>query len=156
MTPGKWFLISVPSLLVLVQLLGPERTNPPFDPSRTISSRLEVPADVSGILRRACHSCHSHQTVWPWYSNLTPVSWYVVDHVDRGRSELNLSDWARYDRAQMISLLEEMCELVTKGEMPLEPYLWMHKEAHLTRGDVTTLCEWTEQQLRLLLPSPQQ
>ena len=141
----RWFLIGIPSLLVLIQFLGPEKTNPSVDPDREIVNLYSVPPSVEAILRRSCFNCHSHETVWPWYSNVAPVSWFVIDHVNFGRDHMNLSDWAHYDREETDELFEEMCVLVREREMPLPPYLWMHKEARLGDQAVEMLCQWTEE-----------
>ena len=41
----------------------------------------------------ACYDCHSNQTKSEWYSNIAPVSWWIKNHVDEGRSALNFSEW---------------------------------------------------------------
>ena len=143
MTPRQ-LLIGIPVLFVLSQFLGPKKTNPPLDPLRGIEAQLNVTPEVSRIFKRACQNCHSHKTQWPWYSNVAPVSWFVIDNVNFARREMNLSDWAQYSQEEATHLLEEMCELVETAEMPLLPYRWMHDEAHLSEQDVSTLCEWTE------------
>ncbi len=145
------FAIGIPAFLILIQFLGPEKTNPPIDPLRTVQVHLKVTPEVSAVLERACQNCHSHKTVWPWYSNVAPVSWFVIDNVNFGRRLMNHSDWAQYDREEEDHLLEEMCELVTQGEMPLLPYLWMHDEAHLEEQDIRVICEWTEGERARLL-----
>ena len=143
MTPIKGVALGIPVLLVLIQLVGPARTNPPELSERTVESRLVPTPRVQGVLNRSCSNCHSHRTVWPWYSRVAPVSWFVIDHVNFGRSHLNLSDWARYDSGKSEELLALMCELTKEGEMPLAPYLWMHEEAELSAEDVEELCRWT-------------
>ena len=44
---------------------------------------------------RACFDCHSNETVWPWYSNIAPMSWLIQRDVDEGRRKLNYSEWNR-------------------------------------------------------------
>ena len=63
---------------------------------------------------------------------------------------MNLSTWAQYDQEETVHLLEEMCELVEAGEMPLLPYLWMHEESHMDEKEIRNLCEWTQDQLKQL------
>jgi hypothetical protein len=128
---------------LFIQFLGPGKTNPPVENSQTLTVQLEVTPKVKNIIERACQNCHSYETQWPWYSNVAPVSWFVIDHVNHARREMDLSNWAQYDRNKMIHKLEEMCELVEQGEMPLSPYLWMHDEAYLAVEDVNILCEWS-------------
>ena len=124
------------------QFVRPARTNPATDASRTLFARSPVPAATAEVLRRACRDCHSHDTRWPWYSNVAPVSWFVIDHVNHGRSHFNYSDWAKYDAAEAARLIKNACDLATKGEMPLPSYVRMHSETRLTTRDVDGLCQW--------------
>jgi len=70
--------------------------------------------------------------------------------VNFGRRKLNFSDWSLYDSQESEELLEEICELTRKGEMPLAPYLWMHEEARLLPGEIEALCEWSQQERDLM------
>src|SRR5206468_12536548 len=70
------------------------------------------------MLQRSCNACHSNQTAWPWYSQVSPISWYLQHHVNEGRRELNFSDWATYDQRRAARKLTETCEEVKKGAMP--------------------------------------
>ena len=60
----------------------------------------------------------------------------------------------------MIHKLEELCELVEQGEMPLPPYLWMHGDAYLAAEDVRILCEWStterERLMEIAVISPEE
>ena len=139
----KWFALVVVVVLIGLQFVRPARTNPPVDPSQTIHARLQVTPQVAAILDRSCQDCHSNTTRWPWYSNVAPVSWFVIDHVNHGRSHLNFSEWGRLDNRQAVKKLEEMCEEVEDGAMPLPSYTYIHWSAKLSPEDVKTLCEWT-------------
>jgi hypothetical protein len=129
-------------VLAGAQLVRPERTNLITDPARALSARHSVPASVAEILDRACRDCHSNDTRWPWYSHVAPVSWYVIDHVNHGRSHFNYSDWARYSPEEARKLLKNSCDLARQSEMPLASYALMHRSAKLSRADVETLCGW--------------
>lgn len=76
---------------------------------------------------RACYDCHSNQTVWPWYANVAPMSWLVQRDVDKGRRELNFSE---FDRRQEEA--HEAAESVQKGKMPMPMYAVLHPEARLS------------------------
>ena len=98
---------------------------------------------MKAILRRACYDCHSHETHWPWYSRIAPISWWVVEHVDHGRGDLNFSEWPNFDfEAQQIEFLD-IAEQVENGEMPLPNYLILHRDARLSDEDRRILLEWT-------------
>ena len=125
-----------------VQFIRPPRTNPVTDPRRTLSAAMPVPAAAAAVLERSCRDCHSHDTVWPWYSNVAPMSWLVIDHVDHGRRHFNYSDWASLERDEAPKVLRGICDLPRKGEMPIGSYLLMHRDARPSPGDVQTLCDW--------------
>ena len=132
-------LIAVVGLLM--QFYRPARTNPSTDPARTLWAHVAVPPETAAVLKRACRDCHSNDTRWPWYSNVAPVSWLVIDDVNHGRSHFNYSDWARYDAKESEHLLKSVCTLARKGEMPLSIYLPMHPDARLSQADVDALCQ---------------
>jgi hypothetical protein len=127
-----------------IQFIRPARTNPPTDPSRTLTATLRVADETRRVLERACRDCHSNDTRWPWYSNVAPVSWFVIDHVNHGRRHFNYSDWAKYDEQEKQKLLKESCSLARKADMPLPSYTWIHSDARLSDADVEALCNWVE------------
>lgn len=80
--------------------------------------------------RAGCLDCHSNETVWPWYAQVAPVSWWVAEHVVEGREHLNLSEMNRpQDDA------DEAGEAVREGEMPPAYYVLMHPEARLSDAE---------------------
>jgi hypothetical protein len=138
----KWTAIALAVVFAALQVIRPARTNPPVDESRTIGAHTRVTPEVVKILDRSCNDCHSNQTRWPWYSNIAPVSWFVVDHVNAGRREMNLSEWAKYSTQDQQHFLKKMCREVTGEQMPLDSYLRLHGEAKLSGEDVRALCDW--------------
>jgi len=111
-------------LALLIQFLpvGGGRTNPAV----MAEPNWDSPA-TRALFFRACGDCHSNESVWPWYSKIAPVSWMILDHVNEGRSKLNVSEWSRgNDEAH------EAAEALMDGKMPLANYLLMHPEARLT------------------------
>ena len=125
------------------QLVRPERTNPPTVAAETLEAHLPVTPEVGALLERSCNDCHSHRTRWPWYSNVAPVSWFVVDHVDHGRRHLNFSRWSAYEPEDADQLLDGVCREARGGMMPLSSYTRMHHAAQLSAADVRALCDWT-------------
>ena len=138
----KWLLVVLAVAFVGAQFVRPARTNPPIDESKTIFATGKVPADVRGILERSCADCHSHATVWPWYSHVAPVSWLVAEDVEHARKDLNLSLWADYKQKRDENKMEELCDIVEEGEMPLKKYTFLHPSAKLSDADRRRLCEW--------------
>ncbi len=132
-------------LIVLagIQFFRPDRTNPPVDPARSVDAAATVPAAVGAVLKRSCYDCHSSETGWPWYSAVAPMAWGVADHVNEGRSQLNLSEWGAYPPKKRVGILEKMCDEVRKGKMPLQSYLLLHPGARLTEADWKAVCDWS-------------
>jgi hypothetical protein len=139
----RWLLVIVICALFIVQLIRPARTNPAIDLSQTVESRLQLTPEAAAILDRSCNDCHSNKTRWPWYSNVAPVSWFVIDHVDDGRRHLNFSEWQRYTPREVDGLLQGICGEVKAGDMPLTSYTPLHPGAKLSQEDVKILCDWT-------------
>jgi hypothetical protein len=139
----KWLVIIVACLFILLQLKRPARTNPVSESSQSIEAHVQMAPQVKEILDRSCRDCHSNNTKWPWYTNVAPVSWFIVDDVNQGRERLNLSDWGRMDRDRQDKKLRQICDEVEDNAMPLPSYLRMHPNAKLSEQDKKTLCDWT-------------
>lgn len=146
----KWFVVALVVVFIGLQFVRPARTNPAVDQTQTIHAHLQMTPQVAAIIDRSCQDCHSNTTRWPWYSNVVPASWFLVDHVNEGRQHLNFSEWGRLDRRRADKRLEEMCEEVSDKLMPLESYTWIHRSAKLSADDIKTLCDWTETERKRL------
>ncbi len=144
----RWSMIAVIAGAAAIQFVRPARTNPITVPDRTLAARVPIDRDVSAVLNRACRDCHSNDTRWPWYSNVAPVSWFVIDHVNHGRRHFNYSDWAQYGPEDAKRILKNTCAFARKETMPMPSYLWMHRDARLSDADIVALCDWTDSALR--------
>jgi cytochrome c551/c552 len=133
-------------IFIGIQFIRPALTNPPVDESQTIVARTQMTPEVSSILDRSCRDCHSNKTVWPWYTKLAPVSWWLADHVNEGRQDLNMSEWGKLPKDRQDRKLRQMCDEIQDGMMPLSSYLPMHPTAKLSDQDKKTLCDWTDKE----------
>jgi hypothetical protein len=108
-----------------------------------------VPNDVKQILEVACNDCHSNKTVYPWYSNIQPVAWFLDHHVVDGKRHYNLSTYTKLPIAVQNHKFEETIEMVKEKEMPLESYTYfgLHKEAKLTDEQRNILINWAQTQM---------
>jgi hypothetical protein len=130
--------------LIILQFFSIDKANPAIVDTDTANAALSIPDNINAILERSCKDCHSHDTDYPWYSNIQPVGWFLRDHIDHGREHFNLSIYNTYTLKKKAHKLEELCEQVESGEMPLPSYLWLHGEAVLSNEDKATLCEWAK------------
>ncbi len=142
----KWAAVVLALLFLGAQFRRPERTNPAVDERKTLRANTRLTPEVAAILERSCNDCHSSETVWPWYSNVAPASWFLKSHVDEGRRELSFSEWGGYTKRKRERKLHEICQQVESGEMPLKSYLPLHPSARLSDDDRRVLCEWARRE----------
>jgi hypothetical protein len=135
----KRVLLAGVVVLGLLQLARPDLTNPPTKQQNTLKAQVDVPPAVEQVFDRACADCHSHRTRWPWYSQVSPVSWFLRSHIREARQKMNLDDWT--DEMSF----KDVCQEARVGSMPLKSYLLMHPGAKLSGADVQTLCAWSQQ-----------
>ncbi|HXC31211.1 MAG TPA: heme-binding domain-containing protein [Verrucomicrobiae bacterium] len=143
--PVKWIVVGAIAFLILIQAIQPSRTNPAVVPSRSLEAHVEVPAQVQAVLKRSCYDCHSSSTVWPWYSHVAPVSWYVVHDVNTGRGHVNFQNWeAQINEQEGKEHLGLICKLVRQGQMPPADYRFMHEGTNVTPEETATICAWSQ------------
>lgn len=134
----RLILVVTAMVIIAIQFIPVDRTGrPPASP-------LQAPADVAAVLQRSCYDCHSAQTIWPWYSRIAPVSWYIAHHVEEARGHLDFSSWGLLSPAEVARAQAEIIEEIEVGEMPLSIYLIMHDEARIEAADVVVLRRWAE------------
>lgn len=138
--------------LIVIQFFRIDKSSQPVVQAETLDSAVAVPENVRGILDRSCNDCHSNKTVYPWYSNIQPVGWFLNDHITHGRSHLNFSIFNTYDVKRKVKKLEEVCEQVESKEMPLPSYLWIHRDSVMNEGDARILCDWSKSESAKLSP----
>lgn len=136
----KKFAIGLTALLVVIQFVPIRGTNPP------VGGEPQMSPEVREVLSRSCFDCHSNRTVWPWYSRVAPLSWWIVHHVDEGREHLNISTWETLSPEDQKDALEEVVEDVQEGEMPLGSYVVGHPKARLSDRDKQLLIDWARGQ----------
>ncbi len=137
-----WFLLIA---LIVIQFIKPEKNQSTQKSPKDISTVAAVPANVQTILDKACNDCHSNNTRYPWYSNIQPVAWWLANHVNEGKGELNFSEFAGYSPKKQAHKLEETIEMVKEGEMPLDSYTWTHKDAVLTNDEKLAISGWADE-----------
>ncbi len=131
-----WIVVAV--VVLGAQLVPVDRSNPP------VEAEIALPDGVREIVRKACYDCHSHETRWPWYAYVAPVSWLVHHDVEEAREHLNFSRWGRYDAEEQAELLGDIAGEVEEREMPLQIYLSLHPEARLTQAERRAIIVWAE------------
>ncbi|NER11966.1 cytochrome C [Leptobacterium flavescens] len=140
----KKILVLLLIVLVIMQFIRPEKNTSDTVPATDFITMTNPSEEIKGILKTACYDCHSNNTVYPWYNNIAPVSYWLADHVKDGKKHLNFSDWGNYDQKRKAHKLEELVEEVKEHKMPLNSYLWMHKDAKLDDAQIEALTSWAQ------------
>jgi len=143
-TQLKRVVFALALLLILIQLLPVDTSNPTVQPANSIYMVEAVPENVRVIFDSSCSNCHSNQTRWPWYSHLAPLSWIVAHDVHRGRSLMNFSVWGSYTQKKRDEKLEDICDQLMNGDMPDGKYLLVHRTARLSDEQKESVCRWTQ------------
>ncbi|WP_430974489.1 heme-binding domain-containing protein [Sunxiuqinia rutila] len=128
--------------LVVIQFFQPEKNTATDSPDH-LFKQVDVPDDVSALLKQACLDCHSNQTQYLWYHQIAPVSWFINDHIVEGKEELNLSNWGNMEILDQIAAMEDMSKEIRNGKMPIASYKLMHPKARLSEQESQRLIEWT-------------
>jgi Haem-binding domain len=140
----KKIAIGLLVVLVIIQFFKPARNISSEKSTNDITNKYTVPASVQEILKTSCYDCHSNNTVYPWYANIQPVAWWLADHVNEGKKELDFSEFLTYSPKKAHHKLEEVNEMVKEGEMPLQSYTIIHQNAKLSEPQKLEIATWAD------------
>lgn len=130
-------------ILVIIQFIQPSKNQGVMDDNH-LFNQTAVPDNIRTILQKSCMDCHSNQTNYPWYDRIAPVSWMVNNHIREGKKSVNLSKWGNYSKIDKITILDNICNEITKKKMPLKSYTFIHRDTRLNEEKIDSLCAWTE------------
>ena len=140
----KKILLLLLLVFVGMQFYRPDKNIDENESKTVFLTETNPPEDVKAILASSCYDCHSNNTVYPWYNNIAPVSYWLADHIRHGKGHLNFSEWEKYSKKKKDHKLEELIEMVEKKEMPLKEYTWTHSEAKLSEAQISSLIDWAK------------
>ncbi|MDY2587776.1 heme-binding domain-containing protein [Winogradskyella aquimaris] len=131
-------------VLIIAQFFGPEKNDGDIASVEAFIADTNPPEDVQLIMKSACFDCHSDHTRYPWYNNITPVNYWLADHVKDGKKHFNVSKWTDYSVKKKDHKLEELAEEVEEGHMPLPSYTWTHRDAKLSKEQIEAIEAWVK------------
>lgn len=131
-------------LFVVMQFIRPEKNLAQGNHTEQFITETNPPDRVLKMLQQSCYDCHSNHTTYPWYADIAPVSFWIAEHVEKGKRHLNFSEWETYETRKKDHKLEELMEEVEGGEMPLRPYNRVHQNAHVGAEQKKALSDWVE------------
>ncbi|GAA4276454.1 heme-binding domain-containing protein [Aquimarina mytili] len=129
-------------VLVIMQFIRPDKNESGYASVSYFENETKPTDQLKTILKNNCYDCHSNQTIYPWYAEIAPVSYWLGHHVDEGKEHFNVSDWEQYTDEKRDHKLEELIEEVEEGEMPLSSYTWIH--GNLSEDEKEILIDWVK------------
>jgi len=130
--------------LVAIQFVQPDPNLGNLPQKHDMLNTLEVPEQVLALLKNSCYDCHSNHTRYPWYSKISPVSWYLSRHIEAGKKAVNFSEFGQFKQRKKIGTLSSICEVLESASMPLKSFLILHRDASLEEEQVMDICNWSE------------
>ena len=140
----KKILLAILIVLIVIQFIQPARNKSGQVLATDMAAMYKIPDTVQAVLKVACYDCHSNNTTYPWYTYVQPVGWMLANHIRHGKKELNFNEFGSYTARRQRSKLKAIANQVKDGEMPLNSYTLMHKDARLTREQKQLIMEWVQ------------
>jgi len=138
----KRILVFLLIVFVIMQFFGPEKNQGDMASIDAFIADTNPPQAVHETLKAACFDCHSDVTRYPWYNSITPVNYWMANHVDHGKGHFDVSKWDSYSDKKKDHKLDELIEMVEEGSMPLNSYTWTHGDARLSETQITEMINW--------------
>lgn len=129
---------------ILIQFFPIDKNNPAPTPQMDFLTIKNTPESTANLIRNGCYDCHSNETKYLWYSNVQPIAWFLQDHIEEGRKELNFSTFATYEPKRQAHKLAEAIEQIEKGEMPLDSYIIAHSEAKFSEAQKQEVIQYLQ------------
>lgn len=140
----KKISITLIALFAIAQFINPAKNQSETIPETDFIVTETPPKQISQLLKTACYDCHSNNTIYPWYDRITPVNFWVDNHIQHGKKHLNFSEWSNYSVKKKQHKLDEIIELVEAKEMPLSSYTLMHQDTKLSEEQIKNLNGWID------------
>lgn len=131
---------------IAIQFIRPDFKNQAVDEKVALNTDQKV----MSILKTSCYDCHSHETKYPWYHNIAPLSWVMSDNIERGREALDFSNWANIDAKVKLERLARAKKVISNEMMPKSEYLLIHKNAVLKKEEKHLLEQFFDSQIEEL------
>ncbi|WP_178988907.1 heme-binding domain-containing protein [Winogradskyella schleiferi] len=131
-------------VFIVAQFFGPEKNDGDVTSVEAFYADTNPPEDVKLILKNTCNDCHSDNTRYPWYDKITPVNYWLAEHVEDGKKHFNISKWNDYSDKKKDHKLDELIEMVEEKEMPLPSYTWTHGDADLSQEQIDAVVSWAK------------
>jgi Haem-binding domain len=139
----KIFFLLLLIVFVILQFFRSKKNISDAANANDITKTYVVPTNVMASLQTSCYDCHSNNTKYPWYNNIQPVAWWLADHIDEGKKEINFNEFAAYSPRRQYRKFKEINTQLEEDEMPLKSYIIIHGDAKLSKEQKVGIYNWT-------------
>jgi hypothetical protein len=106
---------------------------------------------VKPIFQKSCFDCHSSNTRYPWYSNLSGVKQLIQTDIREAKDHLDMSqDFPFSGHASPLADLKAIDKAIRNSDMPPFRYRLMHPGSRLSEQDRNAVSEWVKTSLEVL------
>jgi hypothetical protein len=138
----KKILVAILVVLIMIQFIQPAHNKSAELLPTDITKTIFIPGNVQALLKTACYDCHSNNTNYPWYAYVQPMGWMLKNHIQKGKADLNFSEFGYYPVRKQKNKLRSIVNSIHDDEMPLSSYKFMHKSARLSNDDKALIIDW--------------
>ncbi len=140
-------IIAIVLLVVFVgiQFIPSSRNQSDSVPETDFMLVNDVAENIQNKLQVSCYDCHSNNTQYPWYNKVQPVAWFLEDHIKEGKAELNFNEWDSLSTRRKTSKLRSIIKQIENGEMPLDSYTFIHRDAKFSEAEAEEIINWVTQ-----------
>ncbi|MCH2489208.1 MAG: heme-binding domain-containing protein [Flavobacteriales bacterium] len=143
-------IVKIIAIVLLVAFVGIQfipttRNQSDSVPSTDFMLVNNVPKNIQNKLQISCYDCHSNNTQYPWYNKVQPVAWFLEDHIKEGKAELNFNEWNSLSTRRKTSKLRSIIKQIENGEMPLDSYTFIHRDARFSEAEAEEIINWVTQ-----------
>ncbi len=142
MKNSKIILLILLIVFVGIQFIPTKRNQSESVPNTDFMIVNNVPNNIKATLQTSCYGCHSNNTSYPWYNTVQPVAWFLENHIEEGKAELNFSEWDNYSNRRKKSKLKSIVSQIKDNKMPLSSYTFIHKDALLDEIQKKEIIDW--------------
>ncbi len=132
-------------MFIGIQFIPAERNQSVLVPQTDFMLVHNVPDNIRTKLQVSCYDCHSNNTQYPWYNKVQPIAWFLEDHIKEGKAELNFNEWDSLSSRRKKSKLRSIIKQIESGEMPLDSYTLIHKDATFSKEETNEIINFITQ-----------
>jgi uncharacterized membrane protein len=124
---GILFILAAFVLAAFTQMIVAKKSS--NHPETEVNGKVKIPKKVQAVIDKSCYGCHSEN-----------------GKSDDAKEALRWDKFDEYDNAKLVSIMDEIIEVIEKQEMPPEKFLNFKPDAKPTEEEYATLMKWADKE----------